>query len=55
MNWTSDYGVQRVCPKVLCASGVKGLEPIYYSVVFCSILHPDLPVPWLALSALTGL
>jgi hypothetical protein len=34
MTWTSDYGAQRACPKGLRASGSKGLEPIYYSILF---------------------
>ena len=35
MTWTSDYGAQRACLKGLDASGLKGLEPNYYSVIFC--------------------
>jgi hypothetical protein len=33
---TSDYGDQRACQKGLCASGLKGLIPIYCSILFCS-------------------
>jgi hypothetical protein len=34
MAWTSDYGAQRACPKGLGASRLKGLEPIYFSILF---------------------
>jgi len=34
MAWTSDYGAQRACPKGLGASRLKGLEPVYFSILF---------------------
>ena len=37
MTWTSDYGAQRACLKCLGALIPKGLEPIYYSILFYSI------------------
>jgi hypothetical protein len=44
MTWTSDYGAQRACLKGLDASGLKGLEPNYYSVLFC----PGIAILWLS-------
>ena len=38
MTWTSDYGAHRACLKGLGASGLKGHEPNYYSILF---YHPD--------------
>ena len=35
MTWTSDYEAQRACLKGLDTSGLKGLKPNYYSVLFC--------------------
>ena len=34
MTWTYDYGAQRTCPKGLRASGPKGLETNYCSILF---------------------
>jgi len=34
MTWTSDYGARWAGLKGLHASGLKGLEPIYYSILF---------------------
>jgi len=38
MTWTSDYGAQKACLKGIGALGPKGLEPVYYSILLCSIL-----------------
>jgi len=38
MTWTSVEGAQRGCQKRLHASGLKGLQPICYSIVFYSSL-----------------
>ena len=60
MTWTSDYRAQWAGLKGLCASGLKGLEPIYYSIPFTtttmmlamrwaaqkiSVSHSNLPTP----------
>jgi hypothetical protein len=37
MTWTSDYGTQRACQEDVSAWGLKGLKPVYYSVVFSRI------------------
>ena len=41
MIWISDYGAQRAWPKGLRASGPIGFKPIYFSVLFYSILTPE--------------
>jgi len=60
MTWTSDYRAQWAGLKGLRASGLKGLEPIYYSILFTtttmmlamrwaaqkiSVSHSNLPTP----------
>jgi hypothetical protein len=34
MTWTSDYGAQSACVKGVGTSGLKGLEPSYYYILF---------------------
>ena len=38
MNRMSDYGVQRACLKGLRASGLKVLEPNYWSILFYTVV-----------------
>jgi len=47
MTLTSDYGTQRACLEGLGALLPKGIEPIYYSILFYSIpSQVALPVVW---------